>query len=98
MEKGTFIFGQIFPVVPDHSYSKEVSFFGPEISDFGPKIRYTTPILANGPLVALGEMVYFQPLERFLTFRFRVIAVSIKNPADASKSLLLSHCVGIVCQ
>ena len=40
---------------------------------------HTTPILVNGPFVALGETVCIPRCERFLTFRSRVMVVFVKK-------------------
>ena len=58
-----------------------------------------SPILVNGPFVALGETAISHLGSDFLTFRPRVTAVFVKkNPVDASKRLLPRHCEGTVCQ
>ena len=78
-EKGTFLFAQHFPVAAWCPLRSEF-FVGPKSSDFGPKLRFrhTTPNFVNGPFVALGETVHFQPLERFFDFSFPSYAVFVK--------------------
>ena len=73
--KALFFFEQLFPVVArTWLRSKSGSLF------LGPKFRFwakksdfchTTPILVNGPFVALGEIVHFPPWERFFDFSFQ---------------------------
>ena len=63
-------------------------FFGPKISVFGQKYDfcYTTPILVNGPFVALREAVHFPPWERFSDFPFRSYSSFCKkNPVTRQK-------------
>ena len=68
-------------------------FYGPENSVFGPKFFcQRTPNFVNGPFVALGETVHFQPLDRFLFLiygRFR--KKKEKKLHDAPKSLTPPH-------
>ena len=50
-----------------------VFFLGPKSRFLAekPDFCHTTPILVNGPFVALGEAVHFPPWERFSDFPFR---------------------------
>ena len=73
LKRGKFSFAPLFPVVARTWLElRSVCLFGPNISVFGPKIRYLPhdPNFVNVLFVALREMVYFQPSERFFDFSF----------------------------
>ena len=53
-----------------------------------------TPILVNGPFVALGEAVHFPPWERFSDFPFP--SFRKKETFDALKSLPPPRCEGYI--
>ena len=64
-------------------------FLGPKSQFLAKKSDFchTTPILIDGPFVALGEAVHFQPWERFSDFSFwSNSSFRKKKPADPSKS------------
>ena len=89
--KALFFFEQLFPVVARTWFAqRSVCFFWAQNFGFGPKSDFclTTPILVNGPFLALDMTVNFPPWERFLDFLFRSYSCfRKKNPADPSKSL-----------
>ena len=69
LEKGTFFFEQLFPVVARTwlgSKSGTLFQFLAKKSDF----CHTTPILVDDPFLALGMKVNFPPWKRFFDFPF----------------------------
>ena len=89
LEKGTFFFEQLFPVVARTWL--ELSFFLPGISVFGPKIRflpYDPDFNQWSNFSLIQERRFISHLgDNFSTFRSRVMAVFVKNPVEMSKSL-----------
>ena len=81
---------------------KWMFFLGPKCQFLAIKSDFwhTTPILVNGPFVALREAVHFSPWEGFSDFSFQSYSRFRKkrNPVDAPKSLPPLHCKGNVCQ
>ena len=73
--KATFFFEQLFPVVARTWFPLRSGFFwGGPISRFlaqKSNFCHTTPILVNGPFVAVGKTVHFPPWEQFFDFPFR---------------------------
>ena len=73
-EQATFFFEQLFPVVARTWLgAKSVCLFlGPNFRFLAQKSDFchSTPILVDGPFLALGETVHFPPCERFFNFRF----------------------------
>ena len=75
LEKGTFFFEQLFPVVArTWLILRSELFFGDPKSWFLAEKKlifcYTTPILVNGPFLALEETVHNPRWERFFDFSF----------------------------
>ena len=74
LEKGTFFFEQLFPVVARTwlEYRSVCFFLGPKSRFFAEKSYFCqmTPILVIGLFVALGETVHFPPWERFFYILF----------------------------
>ena len=75
LEKGTFFFEQLFPVVArTWLILRSELFFGDPKSWFLAEKKlifcYTTPILVNGPFLALDETVHNPRWERFFDFSF----------------------------
>ena len=103
LENSTFFVEQLFPVVARTwlGSRSERFFLGPKSRFLAKKSNFchTTPILVNGPFVALGVTVNFPPWDRFFDFLFpRYSSFPKKNLVDSSKSLPPPHCGGTVCQ
>ena len=98
-EQGTFFFAQLFPFVPRTWCSlRSELFFGPEISVFAQKSDcYMTPILVNGPFVALGETILFPCWGRFLDFLFPSCG-RFRKKNWSMRQKVSPHCGGTVCQ
>ena len=73
LEKGPFLFAQLFPKVARTWLELRSALFLARNLGFWPKkidFCHTTPILDNGPFVALREMLHFPPWGQFFDFLF----------------------------
>ena len=70
--KGNFFFEQLFLVVAI-TWERSGFFWAQNLGFWAKKSNFchTTPILVNGPFVALGETVHLPPWERFSDFPFK---------------------------
>ena len=75
LEKGTFFFEQLFPVVARTwlELKSECLFLGPKFQFLVQKSDFChmTPILVDDPFLALGMTVNFPPWKPFFDFPFR---------------------------
>ena len=87
--KALFFFEQLFPVVARTwlELKSGTSFLDPKFRFLAQKSDFchTTPNFVNGPFVALGEMVYFQPSEQFFYLR-PISSQKNKKPKKEIKS------------
>ena len=82
LEKGTFFFAQLFPVVARTWFAlRSELFFGPKISVFGPKIQFLPydPNFGQWPILALGVTIYFPPWDRFFWIKHKYGGIRTKD-------------------